>query len=493
MPPHSEEAEMGLLGAALLDWRRVVPVAMERGVKSDDFYLTAPRAIWEAVRALWETSTGIDLLTVGEELKRVGKLEQVGGQTGLERVADACPTVAHAEYYLEIVRDKARLRDAITAAEETLAEAYRGDRAGKEVIGRAAERFASAMPVFDRGLSNEAVLDAAVARWREATKNRGKRPDIGLSLPWREPTEVLCGLDPGLHVLAGRQSSGKTTFMGAIEWHVARHLGKHVLSVTLDSTHEELISRHACREAGVSLPKLRWGFAREGQLRAVEGVKEELKAVGERLRVVSTISDVDDICAMATGLRLQGKLDLLTVDYASVLDAAERLGAKALTDLRVKLVYVTQRLKVLGNTKGLPILLLSQLNDRSGKEEPDSSFLLESGSLERDARSVMLLWQDPDVSEAWDEQTCDAGRVTKKLRPIWFKVDKNKGGPAPVKMPFLLHPHYFMFEPVKEFPSDPVAYLGLHDREKVDGQRVPGLAGLDVELTEFDGGEGGGN
>jgi len=362
--------------------------------------------------------------------------------------------------------------------------AYGGDLTGREVLTKGAETFAGALPEVGGGRPNAEVLEESCKAWEEIQGHRGK-PLIGVECPWRMLTDALCGLLPGLHVLGGRQSAGKTSFEGEIAWHAAARKGKHVLRVTLDATQQELVERDAAREAGVSFPKLRWGYSRKDQVAGTRNVAEEYRGMGERMRIVDGLEDVDDVCSLAWGLKLQGKLDLVTIDYASVLEAMGALGGKSLTDLRVKLVYVSKRLKRFGLQAKVPVLLLSQLNDRSGKEEPDSSFLLESGSLERDARTVTLLYKDDEVAEKWDDEfkLPDGKNVTKKLRPVWVKVDKCKDGPAPVKIPFVFLPHYFQFRPVVEFPRDPVEYLRGEDRDP-DG--VVGRVG-EIELGEGEG------
>jgi len=492
--PYSEEAEMGLIGAAMLDWRKVVPMAVAAGATEDAIWDPGLRLVWGAILELFRDNEGIDPLTVGQRLKRQGQWDNVGGQVRLERIVDATPAVEHAEWYLAEVRSCWDRRRAIEAATDVMDAAYKGERPGKEILLEGAERFAKVLPGLDGLEANEVVADRVLGKWEKAAEHRGESPDIGLRLPWKELTEAMGGLRAGLHILGGRQSAGKTSFVNELAFYLAGHEGKHVVQFTLDSTHEELVGRDLAREAGVSLPKMRFGFARKDQLAAARVVRDEYAAMGQRMRIVTNVEDVDDMCSLAWGLRMQGRLDLMTVDYVSVVEAYRSLGPKSATELRAKLVYVSKRLKRFGLNADVPVVALSQLNDRSGKEEPDSSYLLESGSLERDAFSVGLLYKDQEVAEAWDAIEVPWGNVTKKLRPVWWKLDKLKDGAAPVKVALVFMPNYFSFRvmPNGQFPSDPVAWLNQNDggEEAAHGKTEDGKrktrGSEQVELDEFD-------
>src|SRR5919201_3576711 len=81
IPPHNLEAERAVLGAVLLE-PAILPRAIEL-LTPDEFYKDAHRKIYAAMLRLFDRSEPADLLTVSEELRRAGQLEEVGGQAAL--------------------------------------------------------------------------------------------------------------------------------------------------------------------------------------------------------------------------------------------------------------------------------------------------------------------------------------------------------------------------------------------------------------------------
>ena len=118
IPPHSEEAERGVLGSALIDAERVVDLCIEKRLTPESFYAPAHRVLFEVLLEMTNDHRPIDLLTVGEKLRAVNQLDAIGGESYLEQLIDSTPTSAHAEYYIDIVRQKHLLRCIIGCAHE---------------------------------------------------------------------------------------------------------------------------------------------------------------------------------------------------------------------------------------------------------------------------------------------------------------------------------------------------------------------------------------
>ena len=106
VPPHSFEAEVGVLGAILLDGGTVMGMCIEKQIEPESFYDPMNRIIFEIMLDQYNATRPLDILTVGECLKVTGILDRIGGPTALNRIVDATPTSAHAEYYMDIVRDQ---------------------------------------------------------------------------------------------------------------------------------------------------------------------------------------------------------------------------------------------------------------------------------------------------------------------------------------------------------------------------------------------------
>ena len=129
VPPSSEEAERGVLGSILLDASRVMDLAVDNQLVPDAFYVPRHQIVFEAMMVLYQANAAIDVLTLGEGLKATDELAAVGGLAYLDEVVDFTPTAAHAEYYIDIVRQKHLLRCIIAAARDAETACYGDDNA----------------------------------------------------------------------------------------------------------------------------------------------------------------------------------------------------------------------------------------------------------------------------------------------------------------------------------------------------------------------------
>jgi replicative DNA helicase len=160
VPPHSEEAERGVLGSILMDAARVVDLAIERQIRPESFYIPAHLVLYENILDLHEKGRPVDLLTVGDRLRDAGQLDLVGGRSMLEALIDACPTSAHAEYYIDIVRQKFLMRKVIDCSRDAIEACYKAEDGADLILDRAEQKL------FD--ISNDQRRSAV--SWGEAVR-----------------------------------------------------------------------------------------------------------------------------------------------------------------------------------------------------------------------------------------------------------------------------------------------------------------------------------
>lgn len=443
--PNSQEAEVGVLGAMILDADRVVPVAQRAGVGPDSFYLPARTKICQAIYELSSAGVGIDLVTVEDKLRVSKMLDAVGGRLALEKLVLQTPTAEHAEFYLDIVRQTKVLRDIVHGSRETEGECY-GTQSGDAVAAAACERF---LAIAESGpketVSNIEVMGQSLRAWQDAFEK--KEPAIGLQLPWEKLTELLCGLELGMTIIAGRPSMGKTT----LEDCICCFLGEQKIAtgrVTLDASRKELLERAIARKAGVSLPKMKFGHSGDNQRAKAEEAAYILADypmwINDRDR------DIRTICAWARMMKRRHDIQLLTVDFAQLVRASEM--GRSEWDRVARVTYVSERLKGLSFELGIPVVVLSQLNRVSAKEKrnPELSDLRDSGALEQDATKVMFVYRDEKRAQEMEEANPGA---TKHKRPMWCDVVKHKDGETG-RIPFWMRPPYFRFDECDEQFSD---------------------------------------
>src|SRR5438128_756670 len=122
-PPHSVEAEQGVLGSMLISPRETIAECVEK-INEEYFYVPAHRTIYNVLVDLWNAGQAIDLITFTQVLRDRNLLDSVGGAAFVTSLFTLVPTAANVGYYLDIVRDKYILREIISAATESVRRAY---------------------------------------------------------------------------------------------------------------------------------------------------------------------------------------------------------------------------------------------------------------------------------------------------------------------------------------------------------------------------------
>src|SRR6202790_3435628 len=122
-PPHSVEAEQGVLGSMLISPRETIAECVER-INEEYFYIPAHQTIYNVLVDLWNAGQAIDLITFTQVLRDRNLLDAVGGAAFVTSLFTFVPTAANVGYYIDIVRDKYILREIIAAATESVRRAY---------------------------------------------------------------------------------------------------------------------------------------------------------------------------------------------------------------------------------------------------------------------------------------------------------------------------------------------------------------------------------
>ena len=209
IPPHSEEAEQGVIGAMLLDADRVVDLCLARRLTPECFYLQAHQALFNAMIDMNQNFQEIDLLTVTQHLRDRGLLDVLGGPAVLEQLVDATPTAAHAEFYINIVYQKYVLRSLVQRATDAIEACYEGDVDADEVLSAAEQSF------FDIA---DLQVDADQT-WPQLVKSSMEKIEqvfltrqglTGLASGFKNIDHKLLGFKPGeMVIIAARPSMGR--------------------------------------------------------------------------------------------------------------------------------------------------------------------------------------------------------------------------------------------------------------------------------------------
>ena len=122
--PNSLDAEQGLLAACIVDSSgEVIGRCMEQSISSDHFYDQSHQLIFDALLALHKENLEADEILLSDKLSDLGNLERVGGREFIINLTSRIETIAHAPFWLDIVKQKAILRKCIYVAFEIIDDA----------------------------------------------------------------------------------------------------------------------------------------------------------------------------------------------------------------------------------------------------------------------------------------------------------------------------------------------------------------------------------
>jgi replicative DNA helicase len=397
VPPHSEEAERGVLGSVLLDADRVMDLCVEGQLSADSFYVPAHRRVFEAMLDLLGQAAMIDALTVAERLRAGGNLDAVGGSAFLDRLVDATPTSAHAEYYVDIVRQHHLLRSVISCARDAESLCFRQEDSADAVLSRVEQSF---LNITDRQHGFMQAWPIMVKKTMEHIEHvfetQGAGGLRGVSTGFVNLDRVLQGLRPSeMIVLAARPSMGKTSLAMNIVENVALgrggdHQPRPVGIFSLEMSAESLVMRMLCAHAEVSAFKLTGGYL------SGKDIHGKLMQSASRLTKAPIFLDdtggldVMELRARARRMKKKHDIQVLVIDYLQLLHSRERAGEGR----QQETAQISNNIKAMAKELNIPVLVLSQLSraperERTGK--PKLSDLRDSGAIEQDADVVCML------------------------------------------------------------------------------------------------------
>src|SRR5437667_5518715 len=400
-PPHSVEAEQGVLGSMLISPRDTIAECVEK-INEEYFYVPAHQTIYSTLVDLWNVGQAIDLITFTQVLRDRNLLETVGGAAFITSLFTFVPTAANVGYYIDIVRDKYILREIIAAATESVRHAYEEqdevsnllDEVEQRIFAVGEDRFKGQM------LSMKDQVMEAIESIEKLYERKGGI--TGISIGFVEFDRMTSGLHAAeMIVIAGRPSMGKTALAMNIAEHAAIQEKLPVGVFSLEMSSQQLVQRLLCSRARVNLQKVRDGFLGERDFPSLTAAASKLAEAKIFIDDSAALS-ILELRAKARRLRAQQDVKLIVVDYLQLLRSTTR---RAQDNRQLEISEISSGLKGLAKELKVPVIVIAQLKrqpeQRTGGK-PRLSDLRESGSIEQDADLVGLLVR-PEMYEEDDE------------------------------------------------------------------------------------------
>lgn len=414
----NNESEKFVLGCCFIDGVETVAKCVEVGLSAEDFRDPRNRIIYQKILDLSGGGLVPDVAILADQLGSLGQLESAGGIAHLIEVSSCIPTTAQAEYFINRVMGAARLR-AIVRATQSIAE-------------RAATT-AEEIDVF---------IDTAEKEFFEATHRKTGNAPQTAKVPTQEAMKLvqrmlekngaLTGIPSGLLdldaitrgfqrqemiILAARPSMGKTTL--ALNFADAAAMPKKgtpapVLFFSLEMSAAQLVFRMMCARARVSMKLLADGLlSRSGEDQARLVAAADDLSHSPLLIDDSSALSVMQLRSKARRAHTRQKLGLIIVDYLQLMSPSDSRAPR-----EQQVAEASRGLKALAKELNVPVLVLSQLNRASEKENrtPRLADLRESGSIEQDADVVLMLARPRDADDRFQVAADVAELIVAKQR-----------------------------------------------------------------------------
>ncbi len=413
--PISLDTEKFILGSALLI-REHVPSVVAMGRES--WGLEKHRRIWDCIKNIHERGDAPDVVTLADELIKLGFLDSVDGLGFLMTLTDGLPEISNIESYIKIVMEDAARRKMIFASQRVIdrcmtrqeaptiiADAM--DKAAREArdssdtdknIGRSAGQIISDFP-------------GGIGAFMDPTM----RPK-GLPFPWEKMNELTTGMHAGeLIVVAARPRVGKSAACGNIAANLALNYNKRVHYSSLEMSGESMLTRFMCSIARVDQHKFRSGFLNTDDRRrlqmALSNLVDSPLLIDDRFeknllqaerRIKKAVKEEDCVLAI--------------IDQLSLMKGSRKDGNR-----RSDVSDITRGLKLLSGECGIPVIAVNQIgrsaeNRTGGSGRPELQDLKESGSLEEDADIVIFVFREELVKRDRDDLKGKAELIIAKQR-----------------------------------------------------------------------------
>ncbi|MCE5314176.1 MAG: replicative DNA helicase [Armatimonadota bacterium] len=388
IPPQNLEAEQSTLGSMMIE-RSALLKGLEI-LSAGDFYRPAHQEVFEALAALVNREEPSDLITTQEELRKRGKLEDVGGTEYLMALVDTVPTAANIEYYARIVAKKSLLRRLIAFGTSVVGSAQANEVEADEVLAEAVVGVLRLQEKDGNNLRGISEVLRNVCDQLQAYQSGQALQGPGFGIPALD--KLMRGnLSGEFNIIAGWPSEGKSALATQLAYHAAKEKWR-VLVFSNEMSAESLVERMIYQQSGIESER-----ARDGVL----DVEEWSKVFDTGSKLDSLPIVLEDLPSPITRLAAKVRrwmIDqpntrrLIIIDYLQIQECDVRSAVGAREQVNV----ICRMLKNLARETNACVVLLSQLSRRKeDNERPTLGKLRESGAIEAEADKVVMI-HNPD-------------------------------------------------------------------------------------------------
>lgn len=390
IPPHSVEAEQSVLGSILLDKEAMISVS--ETLMPEDFYKEAHKVIYESMLKLYNSQSEIDLITLTDELRDQGYLDDIGGIAYITSLSTVVPTTSNIKYYINIVKEKSISRQLISAANDIINLGYDSTTKVEDILESAEKKI---FDISQERTSNDfqpinQVISEALSMLETLYKE--KNDVTGLTTGFRDLNKKINGLQKSdLLLIAARPAMGKTAFALNLVQNAALKGDASVAVFSLEMSKEQLVQRMIASQSTVELKKIKTGTLADNDWPRITDGMAILS--GAKIHIDDTPGiKISELRSKCRKLKIEKGLDMVLIDYLQLMEGEGHNESR-----QQEIAKISRSLKILAKELDCPVVALSQLSrapEQRADHRPMLSDLRESGSIEQDADIVMFLYRD---------------------------------------------------------------------------------------------------
>jgi replicative DNA helicase len=393
IPPQARELEEAVLGAILIEKDAIAEVSDI--LKPDSFYVDAHATIFRSIQSLFGRTQPIDLLTVTEELRKEGKLEEVGGAYYLSELTNKIASSANVEFHARIIIQKFIQRELIRISNDIIRDSYEDTADVFDLLDTAEKRI---YEITDKNLRNSTLgIGQLVSKSILQIDGLINRDDGLLedSVPsgYIELDKVTSGWKAtDLIIVAARPSMGKTAFVLNLARNAAVDYNMPVAIFSLEMGAVQLAKRLISLECEIDAQKVANGKMTDTEYAILRDKVDKLSQAPIYINDQPAIN-IYELRAQCRRLQNAHGIKMVIIDYLQLMSGGGDKGMNREQEIS----SISRSLKGLAKELNIPVIALSQLNrsveSRGGEKKPMLSDLRESGSIEQDADMVMFLYR----------------------------------------------------------------------------------------------------
>ncbi len=424
-PPHNIEAEQAVLGGLLCDWSSMALIVST--LKPDRFYSLQNQIIYDAFVSLYAKGVQGDTLSLVEELRKQGKLEQAGGAGYIASLTELVPSASNIEHYAEIVNDCSTRRELIKTSGEIRSMSFEYEKDSNAILDEAEKKIFSLAERNEtttiHSIKNIVIEDIEIIQ----TRYNNKSEFSGIPSGFSKLDAMTSGFQPSeLIIIGARPSIGKTALALSMMTHIAMDRNISCGFFSLEMPYESIGMRLLAMSSHIDMSKIRAGWLKQQE------VVQILNTAGlwfeKPLYTVDTPNmRLLELRSMARRMVSNHQVKIIFIDYIGLI-TTENSGAPVYEQVS----EISKSLKALARELHIPIVALCQVARDAEGQEPNLAQLRGSGSIEQDADVVMFIHRDRKS----DEKSA--------VQPAKIILAKQRNGPTgDIDIQFI--PAYSMF------------------------------------------------